>query len=361
MPLPIVPLAIGAIALFLATGKKERSDRPTERVPDVKRVPEYQVSQYMARMGNTSPSGQPISHVPQGVVIYQWQWGSSPGQPTALDWIDRALDSGYVIWSDITILSPSRFVLAMAPRGITPIGDWAILLDNRLAVPTKPADARPIAKPSDLPPTPVPGDRPMPTPTPVPGPIPYGTPIPVPGPNTPAPNQTGFPEIDRLLVSPDATPYQLRQLAAELRRNGSTAEADVIDRRATQLYTQLRTQHTILGGTPFYIKDHHGGSVTGHLPSGVASHYGGSLSELGRANPGKRQWGDWQVGKTWLLPLSWDAEAKAPPPIAGKGKAPTPPKKATPPVVKVEIPPTDVEIEIPPVDVDVEIEEMTNA
>jgi hypothetical protein len=57
------------------------------------------------------------------------------------------------------------------------------------------------------------------------------------------------------------------------------------------------------GGTPFTVKE-------GNIPSIVASDYGGQLTQLRQANVGRSIEKEWKVGTTWLLPLSWDAEAK---------------------------------------------------
>lgn len=292
-------------------------------------VSETERDTYLSRMGNTRAAGQPISHVPAGTTIYQWAWGAKAGEPTALEFITHSVKNGWVVWADLTLLSQERFYLALAKPGVVPQGTWFILaqkesdLSRVPPLTAFPGESKPRPPSGVTVPVPLPADA-VPVSSPadaakIPG-VP-GASVSQAAPAPPA-NTTGLPEIDRVMASPDATPYQLRQIAAELARTGKADAAAVVERRASDLYASLRAAHAAQGGTPFNIKDHHGGGVTGHLPSNVAKHYGGTLSELGKANPGKRQWDDWKVGSTWLLPLSWDAEAKAPPPIAGMPKKP---------------------------------------
>jgi hypothetical protein len=112
----------------------------------------------------------------------------------------------------------------------------------------------------------------------------------------------------------------LREIANELRKAGKTAAASYVDQKASSLLAKLRAEHVAAGGTPLVVKDHYGNGVSGYLPANIAKHYGGTLEQLQKANPGKKAWEDWKVGSTWLLPLSWRAEEKAPPPVASLSK-----------------------------------------
>jgi hypothetical protein len=297
-------------------------------------LPQEDKGKYLSRMRDTRVAGPPISHSPAGTFIYQWAWGGRAGETTAQEFIDASIAKGWDVWADLTLASQDRFYLALARPGQQPAGQWFILASASDAKGLAPGGYRPPSGGINIP-VPIPADA-VPIPTaadaakipgvpgaPVPAP-PVPAP-PVPAPPVPAPpvaaTTTGLPDVDERLAASDATPYQLRAIAAELRKSGKGDAAAVVERRASDLYATLRARHAAMGGTPFKVVDHHGGGVSGHLPANVASHYGGTLAQLGKNNPGKKQWGGWTIGSTWLLPLDWDAEAKAPPPIAGVKKA----------------------------------------
>jgi hypothetical protein len=318
MPAPVIPVVLsilGAGLFFLS--KKGEGGGPTDAEKGV----------YLSRMGGTRPAGQPIAHSPAGTYLYQWAWGGKAGETTAREFIERSVKAGWIVWADMTLLGQDRFYLALARPGVSPQGSWFVLASGErdvdamsiapggqsppaggttIPVPI-PTDAVAIQTPADA--AKIPGVPGAPSPPAVPG---------VPSPAAPAATTgTGLPDVDAAMASPDSTPYMLRQVAAELRKSGKADAALMVERRANELYASLRASHALKGGTPFIIRDHHGGGVSGHLPANVASHYGGTLDQLGKANPGKKRWSDWKVGATWLLPLDWDVEAKPPPPIVG--------------------------------------------
>jgi len=83
---------------------------------------------------------------------------------------------------------------------------------------------------------------------------------------------------------------------------------------ANVAYQRQRNLSALKGGTPFTVR-------SGHIPIKVAAHYTSNLSSQGalkdlQANNGNKPFNNstWNVGKTWLLPLNWEAEAKSIPP-----------------------------------------------
>lgn len=159
-------------------------------------------------------------------------------------------------------------------------------------------------------PNPLPG---MPWPFPMPGgggapaPAPGGgvpSPIPgVPGPLPPVALPEPFGSKVQDLRGKLGAVYAIRQMAASV---SDPNLANALRATADAEYMGQKSVSAANGGTNFIVKE-------GHLPYKVAQHYGGTLEEFKAANLGRDMVTvnkDWRVGTTWLLPLSWDAEAK---------------------------------------------------
>lgn len=339
-------IIFGAIALAGGGGGAKRID----------------ITQYLAKLRASHVGGQPVPHTPEGVMIYTFGDGMVAGSPTAADAMIQAIQAGYVIWADITILGRTYY-LAFAPSGKTPSGPaqhgWAILADRSSLpllmsgaptnvpigpTPGAPSQPSPFETSNDTPYRPSPASIPIPVPIPVsnvpesayppivipstfPGLDPTG-PVVLPGAPSMSPSDgkpvTGIADLDTIIRSGDATPAQLHAAAEALRAAGKKELADTVDAYANKLYAELRASHALVGGTPFKIRE-------GDIPWNVAQYYGGTLDQLNRANKpkldiykGNEAANGWRVGKIALLPLSWNAESKPVPPVTTRSKTPAP-------------------------------------
>jgi len=108
---------------------------------------------------------------------------------------------------------------------------------------------------------------------------------------------------------------KLNEMSASA-RDTNPQIADWLSRVADAEFKRQRDKSIALGGTPLAIKSGYNGEP-------VSAHYGGTFAQLMAANPGKSYDNtDWNVGKVWLLPLDWMAEAKPlPAPLKGSAKA----------------------------------------
>jgi len=187
-----------------------------------------------------------------------------------------------------------------------------------------PDSPRPEWWPPNLPwPPQIPGaPGPAPAPAPAPGtpapPSPFPFPLPIPG----GPTAPTVPQSDEEIAvnaPPGGEPFRsvvelnstqlggvdrIRSMAAETATTSPavsrwlTACANIAERKQ-------RAASVARGGTAFTVQ-------RGHIPDLVSQHYGGTLSELRATNPGRSVTSnsDWNVGRTWLLPLAWNAEIK---------------------------------------------------
>lgn len=282
----LLKLAAGAAVGYVLVSSKRTAQSGASGV----------LSAQAGRLRNSRATGGP-TFAPNSTkqLIQGWQAGA--GVPSALDWVHDCITAQKrSVYYDITLASTDRFYLLSAPTEETPS-------DPRWNLLASPSDASTVQA---LRSQPVPFDAGAPL-------SPNGAPAASEGPVPSGPEQTGIPEVDALLRADDATPHQLRTIAAELEKGGNRSAADVVRRRADALYTSLRVAHAAEGGTPWKIRD-------GDNPDYLASHYGGTAQEVLRLN-NLRFPEDWQIDRVWRLPLDWKVEGKAVPPLLrGSGK-----------------------------------------
>lgn len=213
------------------------------------------------------------------------------------------------------------------PKASDPRPDW---LPPFISWPI-PGMGTPNGGTSTAPSPPAPGPSPAPGPTPGQFPFPTGFPFPPPAPaptqppfgsappTMPLPGPLPFPasaaEIvanpppgSQLFVQPVSDAADRLGGVAQIREMAAVQQDPALSRwlsaSADVAYQRQRNKAAITGGTAFTVQ-------SGHNPDNVARAYGGTLAQLRAKNPGKKTDNDgWNVGKVWLLPLEWDAEAK---------------------------------------------------
>ena len=199
-------------------------------------------------------------------------------------------------------------------------------------------------------PAPAPAPAPLPAPAPAPAPLPAPAPTPAPAPpyvpaTVPVPVDDGFDanmpddlkgDVLSYLNNPATPPEVLETLAKGLASKYPRTAKLLRDRAAT-IRTRIELEDTARGGMPFKIR-------SGDLPYRLAQWYTGTPEgefdgdanrwrELLAINPTFKVEANgtlvgWTVGKTILLPVSWNPRRKALPPTAKAAVKPAPSEPA---------------------------------